>query len=43
MSSFLAYHMSYTASFLTIGAITYGVIVPLYIWTAFASTRKGRR
>ncbi len=39
MSSFLAYHMSYLASGITIGAI----LVPLYVWCAFARTPKGRR
>ncbi len=35
----LAYHMSYTASFIVIGAI----LVPLYVWCKFARTPKGRR
>ncbi len=39
MRDFLAYHMSYTASFITIGAI----LIPLYCWVMFATTRKGRR
>ncbi len=39
MSSVLAYHMSYTASAITIGAI----IIPIYCWIKFARTSKGRR
>ncbi len=39
MSHFLAYHMSYTASAITIGAI----LIPIYCWYMFATTRKGRR
>ncbi len=35
----LAYRMSYTASFICIGAI----LVPLYVWYMFARTPKGRR
>ncbi len=36
MSDFLAYHMSYTASAITIGAI----LVPLYCWIKFARTPR---
>ncbi len=39
LSHFLAYHMSYTASAITIGAI----LIPLYCWVKFARTPKGRR
>ncbi len=39
MSHILAYHMSYAASAITIGAI----IIPIYCWVKFATTRKGRR
>ncbi len=39
ISHILAYHMSYTASFITIGAI----LIPLYCWVKFARTPKGRR
>ncbi len=39
ISHLLAYHMSYTASLLIIGAI----LIPIYCWIKFATTRKGRR
>ena len=39
ISHILAYHMTYTASFATIGAI----LIPLYAWYWFARTPKGRR
>ncbi len=39
MSEFLAYHMSYTASLITIAAI----LIPLYCWVKFARAPKGRR
>lgn len=39
MFSFLAFHMSYLASGITIGAI----LVPFYAWYMFARTPKGRR
>ncbi len=39
ISHALVYHMSYTASAITIGAI----LVPLYCWVKFARTPKGRR
>ncbi len=39
ISHILAYHMSYAASFIIIGAI----LIPLYCWVMFARTPKGRR
>ncbi len=36
MRDFLAYHMSYTASAITIGAI----LVPIYCWYRFARTPR---
>ncbi len=39
ISHILAYHMSYTASAITIGAI----LIPFYCWIKFARTPKGRR
>ncbi len=39
ISHILAYHMSYTASIIAIGAI----LIPIYCWVKFARTQKGRR